>query len=264
MLTWDGGNLAVPDEAVQAMAVARECLGASLIAAYLHGSAVAGGLRPDSDVDLMLVVDGSIPDQSRPRFLAELMRISGAPDCSDHRRPLELIVFSSADLESRSYPARSELVYGEWLRGAFESGAVPEPGTSPEFTVLIAQARHAAVTLAGPPPHHLLPVIPAADLRRAIGDAREELIATLEGDERNVLLTLARMWFTLENGGFAPKDVAAQWAVQRLSEAEAALLEHARRAYLGLLTDDWCGLRPQVKDLAGQLSDHIAALLRKN
>lgn len=167
MLKRGRGGLVIPDEAVQAMVVARECLGASLVAAYLYGSAVAGGLRPNSDVDLMLVVDRPIPDQTRPRFLAELMRISGVPDCSDPRRPLELIVFNATDLESISYPVRSEFVYGEWLRSAFESGSVPQPETNPEFTVLIAQTRLAALTLAGPPPHHLLPAIPDEDLRRA-------------------------------------------------------------------------------------------------
>lgn len=264
MLKRGRGGLVIPDEAVQAMAVARECLGASLVAAYLHGSAVAGGLRPDSDVDLMLVVDRPIPDQARSRFLAQLMRISGAPDWSDLRRPLELIVFSTVDLASISYPLRSEFVYGEWLRRAFEMGSVPQPETNPEFTVLIAQARQAALTLAGAPPHQLLPAIPDEDLRRAIGDARQGLIASLDGDERNALLTLARMWCTLETGEIVPKDVAAEWVAPRLSAAAAVLMERARHAYLGHAADDWSGLEAQLKAVAGELSDKITALLRRD
>jgi len=263
MLRGDCADRAIPDEAVQAMAAARECLGASLVGAYLHGSAVAGGLRLDSDVDLLLVVDRPIPDQIRPRFLTDLMRVSGTSDRRDVRRPLELIVFNAADLERLSYPVPSEFVYGEWLRSAFESGSVPQPETSPEFTVLIEQTRRAALTLAGPPPQHLLPAIPDELLRCAIGDARQELLATLEGDERNVLLTLARMWYTLETGEIVPKDVAALWATLRLSEAAAAVMDRARLAYLGLAEDEWSGQRSQVMNAACELNDRLAALLRQ-
>ena len=45
-------------------------------------------------------------------------------------------------------------------------------------------------------------------------------MADLEGDVRNVLLTLARVWFTLETGTIASKDVAADWAITRLPRDE--------------------------------------------
>ena len=203
----------IPAEAAKAVTAASECLGAALIAAYLHGSAVAGGLRPDSDVDVLLIIDGPMNDAMRRHFLAELMKISGRPRAADGRRPLELVVFNRADLEAM--PPRSEFVYGEWLRVGFEAGDVPKPEINPDFAVLIAQARQASVTLAGPEADQLLPTIAKDDLRRAIGDARSDLMASLHGDERNVLLTLARMWCTLETGKIVPKDVAAEWAAKR-------------------------------------------------
>lgn len=261
ILEADRKKVAIPAEADQAMAVARDCLGSALVAAYLHGSAVAGGLRPDSDVDILLVIDRPIADKTRRRFLSELMRISGHPKNTDPRRPLEVIVFNTADLANMPYPARSEFVYGEWLRDAFEAGSVPQPETDPEFTVLLAQTRQAALTLAGPQPHHLLPTIPDHDLRRAIGDARKRLVATLDGDERNVLLTLARMWCTLETGKIVPKDVAAEWAMPRLSGIAATLMDHARLAYLGLVEDDWNTRRSDVEMVAGDLSDRVATLV---
>ena len=76
----------------------------------------------------------------------------------------------------------------------------------------------------GPDPVKLLPVIPESDISRAIGDALPALLGTLEGDERNVLLTLTRMWRTLVTAEFVPKDVAAEWAMPRLDADAAALI----------------------------------------
>ena len=59
------------------------------------------------------------------------------------------------------------------------------------------------------------------------------LIAGIKGDERNVILTLARMWLTAAVGDFQPKDVAAEWAIPRLPKEQGALLDLARTAYRG-------------------------------
>ncbi len=251
---------AVPAEALAALSAARDRLGASLVAAWLHGSAVAGGLRPDSDVDVVLVVDPPMSAAARQALLADLMRISGRPGPADPRRPLELVVFDKPDLAVLTYPPRCAFHYGEWLRARFEAGALPRPEANPDFVIVLAQVRQAAVTLAGPPPHALLPEVPRNVLRRAIGDALPRLVADLVGDERNVLLTLARMACTLETGEIVPKDVAAAWAMPRLSTPSADLLDCARRAYLGDVADDWRDLGPQVAALAGALSDRVAAL----
>lgn len=252
----------VPAEADRALAVARECLGEVLLAAYLHGSAVADGLKPDSDVDVLLVTDRSLDDAERQGLLAALMTISAPPKSGDPRRPIELIVFTRADLENRSSPARSDFVYGEWLRDAFDKGAVPQPEADPEFTILLAQARQAAVSLFGLPPQDLLPPIPDGELRTAIGDARKSLLANIAGDERNTLLTLSRMWRTLETGEIVSKHVAAQWAAERLSGTARALMERARLGYLGLASDDWDDLAPEATALAQGLSDRLTPLLR--
>ena len=49
----------IPDEAIQAQLVVEGVLGDSIIGIYLFGSAVVGGLKPDSDVDVLVAVAGS-------------------------------------------------------------------------------------------------------------------------------------------------------------------------------------------------------------
>ena len=208
--------------------------GMSQTAVYLHGSAVAEGLRRHSDVDLLAVMEGSLSASARRDLAADLMAVYGRyPFDREGRRPLEVIVFRSADLVRLPYPARAELVYGEWLRGAFEGGAVPDGETTPEFTLVLAQAREQAVPLFGPAVTERVPDIPFPHICRAIGDLLPDLVAGAEGDERNVLLTLARMWATISTGRFLSKAAAADWAAPQLTNQAAGALLCAKRSYPG-------------------------------
>ena len=256
-------TMAIPDEALQVLPILRRCLGDSLVAVYLYGSAVRGDLRPQSDVDLLVVTDRALTPGARDHLVAELLLVSGRhPAKPDGPHPLELIIFLQADLVSAVYPARSEFLYGEWLREDFEAGVAPEPKQDPDFTLVLAQARREATSLAGPAAAELLPIIADTDIDRAIGDALPGLLGNLEGDERNVLLTLARMWRTLATGEFVPKEFAAGWAISRLPAGAADLLALARDASLGTQKDDdWPARQREVQRLAHDISERVTAVL---
>lgn len=252
----------VPGEASAALAILQRNVGETLIAVYLHGSVVAGGLRPSSDVDLMAVIGAPMTHGVRTRLVNELMEVSGRhPFDPDGRRPLEVILFSRAGLAAPAFPAHCDFLYGEWLRERFEHGEVPQPHAGLEYTLLLAQARTQAEALIGPDPSALPPVIQPSDMRRAIRLALSALLSTLGGDERNVLLTLARMWRTLATGDLVPKDVAADWAVPRLRPEAAALMADARDAYLGIGPENWKGRQQEVRKVATELSERVAAML---
>ncbi|WP_047685587.1 MULTISPECIES: aminoglycoside adenylyltransferase family protein [Xenorhabdus] len=230
----------IPSEADKALLIIQKQLAESLVAVYLHGSAVAGGLRPRSDVDLLVIIDRPMTSVVRECLAADLMIISGRyPSDPDGRRPVELIVFLRSDLAVSLYPARCEFIYGEWLRCEYEVGEIPKSVCDPELTLVLAQSRQEAIPLVGPDASSLLPAIPGSDIRRAIKDVLPSLIETLQGDERNVLLTLARMWRTLVTGEFVSKDVAADWAAARLPAIQAAVLADARETYLRGGEEDW-------------------------
>ena len=73
------------------------------------------------------------------------------------------------------------------------------------------------------------------------------LLAEIEDDTANVMLTLARIWTTLATGEIRPKDVAADWALERLPDAHRRVLARARAVYLGAEPDTWDDLRPLVE-----------------
>ena len=68
-----------------------------------------------------------------------------------------------------------------------------------------------------------------ASMREAV----PSLLADLDTDTTNVLLTLARMWHTKDSGMIVSKDEAANWTLDRLPKRLRLPLEHARAVYLG-------------------------------
>ncbi|MBN8952351.1 MULTISPECIES: aminoglycoside adenylyltransferase domain-containing protein [unclassified Rhizobium] len=238
----------VPVEARTALVIAKNIFGDHLRGVYLHGSAVSGGLQSQSDVDVLAVIDHPMTGSMRRRLLSCLLEVSGRhPIKSGAPRCIELMVFLQDHLAAPAFPACSEFVYGEWLRDSFEAGEVPEPLCDPEITLGLAQARQQSQPLFGPDLDDLLAEIPLRDIGRAMREALPALLANLHGDERNVLLTLARMWRTAETGEFVTKDAAADWVISRLPEhSTRALLELARNAYRGEARDAATYLHRQI------------------
>ena len=251
-----------PAEALAALRIVEDLFEGSLLAVYLHGSDVSGGLRLQSDVDLLVVTEQPMTDAMRRSLVAALMRVSGRhPASPAGPRCIELMLFLKSDLSASAYPARSEFVYGEWLRAAFEAGEVPTPVSDPELTLVVAQARQEARALVGHAAGELLPQIPDAHVRQAMRDVLSSLLANLTGDERNVLLTLVRMWRTATTGEFVTKDAAAEWAIPRLPEPVAEVLIRARDGYLSRRKDDWEPHQAAVRQAAVYLQQQVAVML---
>ena len=228
----------LPDAARLASDVVRDAFNAELHGLYLFGSAVTGGLRPSSDLDLLALV--TIPAEAGVyRDLARrLLAVSSWCPRTRTGRPVELTVLALADLLPSRYPPLKQFQFGEWLRSELERGDVAPPAEDPDVTIILATARTRSVALEGPPLAHLIDPVPEGDLRRAMADALPQLMQGFSGDERNVILTLARMWVTLSSGDIVPKDEAAARMLEHIDPTHHSTLDLARRAYLGEIEDD--------------------------
>ena len=111
-----------------------------------------------------------------------------------------------------------------------------------------------------PPPAAVLEPVPPLDLRRALVAGVPDLLAELEGDTRNVVLTLARIWTTLATGAIRSKDAAAAWALPRLPVAQRPVLARARASYLGDEDERWDDLGPRVRPHAAYVVGVIEQL----
>ena len=73
----DLSNKKIPKEAIQALKTIAELLDNMLIGVYLYGSAVMGGLRMNSDVDILVITNQSLSEKTRRNLTNRLMLISG-------------------------------------------------------------------------------------------------------------------------------------------------------------------------------------------
>ncbi len=206
---------------------------AEILGVYLYGSTVAGGLRPDSDLDVFVVTRRRLTSSEKSCVFDRLMPISGRDTRPRAWRPLEVTVVAQGDVRPWRYPPRMDLQYGEWLRKQFlADGVVPEASVSPDLAILVFMVRESSRVLAGLPPRDLLDAVPLRDLHRAMTDELATLLDELEDDTRNVLLTLVRIWATLMTGQILSKADAAAWAMERLAPEERATIARARDLYL--------------------------------
>ncbi|MFB7513343.1 aminoglycoside adenylyltransferase family protein [Streptomyces sp. NPDC056144] len=246
------------ESARRVVRLVREALGEeTVLAACLHGSAVLGGLRPTSDVDVLAVLARPTTERERRALTDALLAVSGARAYEGPARPVELSLVVHSEVRPWRYPPVCEYLYGEWLREDFERGVTPAPAPCPDLAPLLTMARAGDRSLHGPRPSELFGPVPEADLRAAIAGGVPDLLADLDGDTRNVLLTLARILTTLRTGRILSKDAAADWVMGELPQGERVLLAAARDQYLAGEYGEWSALLPEVRAHAAHLADAI-------
>ncbi len=210
-----------------------QVLGSSVVGVYQYGSAVMGGLRPFSDLDVLAVVDSQTTIGQRQQLLTEIMPVSGARGTRLAGRPIEVTVVLQSMVKPWHPHQEQEFQYGEWLRHEYETGFVPERHVNHDLAPLLATVLTASVALVGPLALEVIDPIPHEHLVESMRRAIPSLVAELDTDTTNVLLTLARMWCTKVGGLVVTKDEAASWALDRLPLDLRPPLENARAGYLG-------------------------------
>lgn len=234
-------NLPDRQQLDRALALVRGVLGGEVVGAYLFGSAVQGGLRPESDIDVFVVCRRPTTFGEKKRLADELMAMSGRGTPEGTWRRVEVTAVVQDDIKPWRYPPRLDFQYGDWLRAEFEKGNFEPlpPRYRPDLALLITMVLAADSTLVGPPPVAVFDTVPREDLVRAMASDLDRLRGALDQDTRNVILTVARMWATLATGAILPKDAAASWVVERMPAAHRSVLMHAREAYLGSEPEQW-------------------------
>jgi streptomycin 3"-adenylyltransferase len=218
---------------------------------YLFGSAILGGLQKYSDIDILAVVDRPSTPEDKAKIVRELEKISGIY-MKEPKRPIELTIVVKSEVNPWRYPPIFDFQYGEWLREAFDQGSL-EPWESkemPDLAMMITQVFLASQTIYGADPGKLLDRVPYADFLRATTKEIDNMLRDLEWDTRNVLLTLARMWSSLETDAIWSKPGAASWAIGRLPEEYQDMLARARAVCVGEEEEGWEDLQEKVRPCA--------------
>jgi predicted nucleotidyltransferase len=239
----------------------REVLGQDVLGAYEHGSAVLGGVQPTSDIDILVLTARLATLAEKRRLVAGLLAISARFPPPGPERCVEVTVVAQGQVRPWRYPPSFDLQYGEWLRQRFEGGdSQPlQAAVNPDLTTLLTIVLLGDQSLFGPPPATLLDRVLMEDCLRAMVSDIDLFMDEFEGDIRNLLLRLARIWQTVVTGVIDRKDRAAEWAQERLPPDYQRLIERARAMYLGWQPDEWTGLVSEAR--AG--ADYMISQIRR-
>lgn len=183
------------------------------------------------------------PDEVvRQSLLLDLLEVSAPPGQSEALRALEVTIVVRNDVVPWRYSARRELQFGEWLRKDIRVDTVESAVIDADLAILLTKARprQCSIALVGPAAEELFEPIPEHDFFKAFVDTLKQWNSHADwaDDERNIVLTLARIWCSAATGSIVPKDVAAGWVLERLPIEYQPILQEARQAYLGHSEDN--------------------------
>ncbi len=217
---------------------------------YLFGSLANGDFDQYSDIDVLIVTDGEI---SNDTFSAlQKMHAENARLHSQWAIQQE-ISYIPKDALRRFDPLNNRHPHLD--RGADESlhWVVHESDWIIQRYIL----RERGVVVAGPDPRTLIDPISPDELRKAVADLlplwtnlffNDPSRIAKRGYQSYCVLSLCRMLYTIEYGEIVSKQVAANWAKEHIDSKWTPLIE---RALIGRQNPD---LAARPEDIAGTLN----------
>ncbi|HAJ5797590.1 TPA: DUF4111 domain-containing protein [Escherichia coli] len=200
-------TIEISNQLSEVLSVIERHLESTLLAVHLYGSAVDGGLKPYSDIDLLVTVAVKLDETTRRALLNDLMEASAFPGESETLRAIEVTLVVHDDIIPWRYPAKRELQFGEWQRNDILAGIFEPAMIDIDLAILLTKAREHSVALVGPAAEEFFDPVPEQDLFEAL---RETL----------------KLW-----------NSQPDWAIKRLPAQYQPVLLEAKQAYLGQKED---------------------------
>lgn len=205
----------------------------TLLAVHLYGSAVNGGLKPHSDIDLLVTVTVRLNETTRRALLNDLLEVSTFPGESEALRAIEVTIVVHDDIIPWRYPAKRELQFGEWQRNDILAG-IFEPATIDiDLAILLTKAREHSVALVGPAAEELFDPVPEQDLFEALNET-------------------LKLW-----------NSQPDWAMERLPAQYQPVILEARQAYLGQEEDRLASRADQLEEFVHYVKGEITKVVGK-
>ena len=237
----------------------KNVFGENLIGFYVYGSLLMGGLQKYSDIDLFAVSNRETTKQEKEELEKSLLKISGIYAISKELKPIELTIVVKSQVNPWQYPPSFDFLYGDWLRKDFEAENIEPWQTKklPNLALVITQLLLSNKVMFGPSPDTLLNSVPYNDFMKALTSEVESVLNDLGWDTRNVLLTLARIWSTVETDTIRSKADAAKWTINKLPKKYGPILVRAKSILLGEQMEDWEDLKKEIKPCANYIVEQI-------
>lgn len=206
-----------------------ELLGDRIAGIYLHGSLANGGFDEHSDIDVIVMTTGSLPDD-RFEALRDMHQRIARLD-SPWARQLE-VAYIPHDLLCQANPPATP--YPHLDRGPGEVLHKMAPDLDWNITRHVLRER--GITIAGPDPKTFIDPVSPEELRQAVRQGIPVWFTPILndpseihrlGDQTFFVLTTCRMLYTIEHGEILSKPAAANWALAALDARWRGLIERA-------------------------------------
>ena len=243
----------------ETLALLQNVLEENLLGVYAYGSLMMGGLQKYSDIDLFAVVSKKTTRQEKEQLVKGLLIISGIYAVSKKLKPIELTVVVQSQISPWQYPPFFDFLYGDWMRKDFESGNIEPWQTKelPNLALVVTQLLLSNKVIFGPKPDTLLDSVPYNDFMVATTFEIDSVLNDIEWDTRNVLLTLARIWSTVETDLIRSKADAVDWTTNKLPDRYKAVLIRAKLILLDEEIENWDDLKTEIKPCADYIVEQI-------
>lgn len=218
----------------------REILKDNLVGIYLHGSAVMGCFNQvKSDIDLIVVVNNSISDDIKRRYMDMIVDMNG----SAPKKGLELSVVRKEVCNPFVYPTPFELHFSvahlEWYKNDPLDYIARMNGLDKDLATHFTIINHRGKCLCG---ERIEDVFGSVDSEYYFDSIREDVRNAAEDIKDNptyVILNLCRVLAYKEQGLILSKREGGEWGLENVSEEYHSLIRDALNDYASSWTVEY-------------------------
>jgi len=210
----------------------REILGGNLTGVYLHGSAAMGCFNEQkSDIDLLVVVEKRVPDETKRRFMDMVVDLNEkAPE-----KGIEMSIVRRAVCDPFVYPTPFELHFSvahlDWYRTDPDGYVANMKGTDKDLAAHMTIVRERGKCLCGAPVGQVFGEVPAEayfdSIRCDIAQAEDDILS----DPVYVVLNLCRVLAYKREKLILSKAEGGRWGLEELPEGYRGLVGQALAGY---------------------------------
>ena len=210
----------------------KEIFGANLTGIYLHGSVVMNCFNPEkSDLDLLVVVRESIPDEIKLQFMNLVMELNKQAPA----KGLELSVVKEEVCKPFVYPTPFELHFSNahlnWYQSNPQEYVEKMKGTDKDLAAHFTIIYHRGQVLYGKAIREVFAEVSRDAYMDSIWCDIEEAAEDVLDNPMYIILNLCRVLGYKEDGLILSKKEGGEWMLRQLTEKDH-----------GTLTGDFSGM----------------------
>jgi len=197
----------------------KEIFGANLTGIYLHGSVVMNCFNPEkSDLDLLVVVRESIPDESKLQFMNLVMELNKQAPA----KGLELSVVKEEVCKPFVYPTPFELhfsnAYLNWYQSNPQDYVEKMNGTDKDLAAHFTITYHRGQVLYGKEISEVFAPVPKEDYLDSIWCDIENAVEEIAENPMYLTLNLCRVLAYKKNGLIVSKQEGGEWGLKNVDK----------------------------------------------